>query len=83
MINAAATANISIGQALLAGFIPGLIIGLIFMVYNYFYCKKHGIGDRTPFSGKKLGKALIEAIPALLTPVILLGGARCQRTEVP
>lgn len=74
MINAAATANISIGQALLAGFIPGLIIGLIFMVYNYFYCKKHGIGDRTPFSGKKLGKALIEAIPALLTPVILLGG---------
>lgn len=74
MINAAATANISIGQALLAGFIPGLIIGVIFMIYNYFYCKKHGIGDRTPFSAKKLGKSLVEAIPALLTPVILLGG---------
>ena len=74
MINAAATASVSIGQALLGGMIPGLIIGLIFMIYNYLYCKKHGIGDRIPFSGKKLGKAFITAIPALLTPVILLGG---------
>ena len=49
MINAAATGNVSIGKALLAGMIPGIIIGLIFMVYNYFYCKKHNIGDRIPF----------------------------------
>ncbi len=74
MINAAATGNVSIGQALLAGLIPGIIIGLIFMVYNYLYCKRHNIGDRVPFSGKKLGKAFVRAIPALLTPVILLGG---------
>ncbi len=74
MINAAATGNVSIGQALLAGLIPGIIIGFIFMVYNYLYCKKHGIGDRVPFDGKKLGKAFVRAIPALLTPVILLGG---------
>ncbi|MDD6450029.1 MAG: TRAP transporter large permease [Lachnospiraceae bacterium] len=74
MINAAATGNVSIGQALLAGLIPGIIIGIIFMVYNYFYCRRHGIGDRVKFSGKKLGKAFIRAIPALLTPIILLGG---------
>lgn len=74
MINAAATGNVSIGQALLAGFIPGLIIGLIFMIYNYLYCKKNGIGDRIPFESKKLGRAFVRAIPALLTPVILLGG---------
>ncbi|MBQ7197365.1 MAG: TRAP transporter large permease [Synergistaceae bacterium] len=74
MINAAATGNVSIGQALLAGFIPGLIIGFIFMIYNYFFCKKHDIGDRTPFEYPKLGRAFKRAIPALLTPVILLGG---------
>lgn len=74
MINAAATGNVSIGQALLAGLIPGIIIGLIFMIYNYLYCKRHGIGDRVKFSGSKLRHALIRAIPALLTPVILLGG---------
>lgn len=74
MINAAATANISIGKALLAGLIPGILIGLIFMIYNYLYCKKHNIGDRTKFNGGKLWKAFVSAIPALLTPVILLGG---------
>lgn len=74
MINAAATGNVSIGQALLAGLIPGIIIGLIFMLYNYFYCKKHNIGDKAPFERKKLGHAFKRAIPALLTPVILLGG---------
>lgn len=74
MINAAATANVSIGQALLAGLIPGVIIGAVFMIYNFVYCKKHDIGDRTPFEAKRLGKAFVSAIPALLTPVILLGG---------
>lgn len=74
MINAASTGNVSIGQALLGGFIPGIIIGIIFMIYNYFYCKRHNIGDRVEFSGARLGKAFIRAIPALLTPVILLGG---------
>ena len=74
MINAAATGNVSIGQALLAGLIPGILIGLIFMIYNYLYCKRHGIGDRVQFSGEKLRHALVRAIPALLTPVILLGG---------
>ncbi len=74
MINAAATGNVSIGQALLAGFIPGLIIGFIFMIYNYFFCKNHNIGDKTPFEYPKLGRAFRRAIPALLTPVILLGG---------
>lgn len=74
MINAAATGNVSIGQALLGGLIPGLIIGAIFMIYNYFYCKKHGIGDRIPFSSGRLVRAFVRAIPALLTPVILLGG---------
>lgn len=74
MINAAATGNVSIGQALLAGLIPGIIIGLIFMLYNYLYCKRHNIGDRTPFERPKLGRAFRRAIPALLTPVILLGG---------
>ena len=74
MINAAATGNVSIGQALLAGLIPGILIGIIFMVYNYFYCKRHNIGDRAKFSGAKLRKAFVRAIPALLTPVILLGG---------
>ncbi|MDF2952440.1 MAG: transporter large permease [Anaerocolumna sp.] len=74
MIVAASTAGISIGQALMAGLVPGVIMGLIYMVYNYIYCKKHGIGDKSKFSWARLGKATFRAIPALITPVILLGG---------
>lgn len=74
MIVAASTANISIGQALAAGFIPGIIMGIIYMVYNFLYCKKNGIGDKSKFSIKRLVKAFLKAVPALISPVILLGG---------
>ena len=74
MIIAASVANVSIGQALMAGIVPGIIMGVIFMMYNYFFCKKHEIGDRAPFSLKELWHTFIIALPALLIPVILLGG---------
>lgn len=74
MIVAASVANISVGQALAAGLIPGIMIGIIFMIYNYIYCKKTGIGDKTPFDGVRLAKSFLVAIPALLVPVILLVG---------
>lgn len=74
MIVAASVANISVGQALVAGLIPGIMIGIIFMIYNYIYCKKTGIGDKSPFDPKRLLKSFIIAIPALLVPVILLLG---------
>lgn len=74
MIVAASVANISVGQALMAGFIPGIMIGIIFMIYNYIYCKKTGIGEKSKFSPKRLVKTFIQAIPALLVPVILLLG---------
>ena len=74
MVVAASVAQVSMGQALFAGVIPGLFLGIAMMVYNYFYCKKHGIGHRIPFSGKRLKKSFKRAFPALMVPVILLGG---------
>lgn len=74
MIVAASVANISVGQALVAGLVPGILIGIIFMIYNYVYCKKTGIGDKSKFNGKRLVRAFVQAIPALLVPVILLVG---------
>lgn len=74
MIIAASVGNVSIGKALLAGLIPGVILGVVLCVYNYFYCKKHNYGYREKFDAKRLGKTFVEAIPALLIPVIILGG---------
>ena len=74
MVIAASVANVSIGKALFAGVIPGLIIAAVFMVYNYFVCRKKGYGIVVKFNAKALVTEFAQAIPALLAPVILLGG---------
>jgi len=74
MIIAASVANVSIGQALMAGIVPGIIMGIIYMGYNYYYCKKHNIGDKAEFSFKEIARTGLIALPALLIPIILLGG---------
>jgi tripartite ATP-independent transporter DctM subunit len=74
MVIAGSVANISIGQALFAGVVPGLIVAGVFMLYNYYYCRKNHIGTKVPFNLKNLGRQFVIAIPALMVPVILLGG---------
>lgn len=74
MVVAASTAGVSVGTALIGGLIPGIILAMIYMIYNYFYCKKHDIGAPVKFELNVLGKEFVKAIPALLAPVILIGG---------
>lgn len=74
MVIAASTAGVSIGAALIGGLIPGVIISALWMAYNYYYCKKHGIGERVPFAWSNLKASFLHAFPALLAPLILLGG---------
>jgi tripartite ATP-independent transporter DctM subunit len=74
MIVAASVANVSVGKALVGGVIPGLMIAVVFMVYNHLYCKKHKIGDRSKFSLEIFFRSLIISIPAMLVPVIILIG---------
>ena len=62
MVIYAVTTNSSVSTLFLAGFVPGILIGLVLIAYSYFYAKKMGYkGDDEPFS-------------AILSPVIILGG---------
>lgn len=74
MVVAGSVANISIGQALFAGIVPGLIVAGIFMLYNYYHCKVNHIGTKVNFNIRNLAIQFAKAIPALLVPIILLGG---------
>ncbi|MBP2666144.1 MAG: transporter permease [Firmicutes bacterium] len=74
MVIAASVANVSIGQVLFAGIIPGVLIAVIFMLYNYYVCRKNNYGTVLKFSARELRVEFLNAIPALLTPAILLGG---------
>ncbi|WP_319563121.1 TRAP transporter large permease [Marispirochaeta sp.] len=69
--------GISIGKLFLAGFIPGIVTGLSQMTYAYFMAKRNPDkydGDRILFNWRNLGKSFLEAIPALVMPLIIVGG---------
>lgn len=75
MIIYAVTANISIGDMFLAGFIPGALIGaaLILTVYIISKCRGYKGGDHE-FSSKACWTAFVDAKWAILVPIIILGG---------
>jgi tripartite ATP-independent transporter DctM subunit len=65
----------SIGGLFVAGVVPGLVLGGAFMALNWLYAKRAGFeptGDK--FSMAALGRAVVYAVPALIAPVIILGG---------
>ncbi len=67
-------AHTSVTALFTAGVLPGLLVGLCYCVYAHFKCKKDGIGKAQKYSAKEIAKSFIEAIWALLMPVIILGG---------
>ena len=65
----------SISSLFMAGFLPGIWIGITLIVLCYFVCKKNGWkGDERKYSAKKKLNALWEAKWALINPIIILGG---------
>lgn len=75
MILYASLTNTSVGDLFLAGVIPGLLLGLAFMIMNWFYARK----AQLPVSGQRPSaalflQALLGALPALLAPFIIVGG---------
>ena len=65
----------SIGDLFKAGVLPGLVMGIALMVYNWYICKRHGWkGNGRKFSFKALWKSFLDAFWAILSPVIILGG---------
>ena len=66
--------SIAIGALFMAGFLPGLLIGAGYMLVNWLYAKRTGI-PRTKFVGwKQLCRDTLSAVPALIMPLIIIGG---------
>lgn len=57
-----------------AGVIPGIFIALCFCIYSNIFCKKRGIGVAKKYSGKEIWHSFVDAIWALIMPIIILGG---------
>jgi C4-dicarboxylate transporter DctM subunit len=69
------TAGVSVGDLFIAGIIPGLFIGACLMVCSYILARKYGFtgtGKRAPV--KEILFTFRDALPALMVPIIVLGG---------
>ena len=74
MILYGVSAEVSIGELFIAGFGPGIFIGLSLMAFVWAYCKLKGWGKNDGDGRLSFGRATWEAALALLMPVIILGG---------
>lgn len=74
MVIYATTANVSVGSMFMAGYLPGILIGLLMMVTVYFVAKKKGYpaGKRATF--KQFIHTTFDAIWAIFMIVIIMGG---------
>ncbi len=70
--------GISVGKLFMAGVIPGILIGITQMIYAYIKAKrnpeKYDSNSKSSFNAKRLVKAFFNAIPALVMPLIIIGG---------
>lgn len=70
----AITANLSIAKLLVAGLIPGFIMGLLLCLYSYFYAVRNKIDFTEAFSWGKLSRAAVRSIVPGITPAIIVTG---------
>jgi tripartite ATP-independent transporter DctM subunit len=72
MVVYAGIANVSTGALFMTGLLPGILLGLAQMSVIFAKRKQFPRGQRLAF--KEICRQIGGAIPALLTPVILIGG---------
>ena len=67
-------ANTSIGRLLLAGAVPGVLMGILLMIFVYFIAKRRNYPKEARVRGGDLWRATLSAIPPMGMPIIILGG---------
>ena len=74
MVVYAGIANVSTGALFMSGLVPGILLGLAMMAVVKYYSKRKNFPkcDRVPF--KEVCRRTFQSLPALLTPIILIGG---------
>ena len=70
----AVMAQVSVGRMFLAGFLPGLVIGLCLMVTVWIVSRRRGYGREPPADLRAVLRAGLDAGVAMLAPVIIVGG---------
>ncbi len=70
------TVSLSITKLFMIGLIPGLLIGLALLCVWFVIVRVDGYNDRVVFTRQESVRILMDALPAFMMPVLLLGGIR-------
>jgi C4-dicarboxylate transporter DctM subunit len=77
IIYALADDNVSVGALFVAGIIPGLLVAAAMSLVNWHVSKKRNYrGDGESPSLREMLRTTWQALPAILLPVVILGGMR-------
>lgn len=75
MVIMGVTTGMSIGALFVAGIVPGIMLGLGMMLYSYVVALRRNYPrDTCPLTFKRFWGEFMAAAPALMAPVIILGG---------
>lgn len=66
--------GVSISTLFMAGYVPGILMGLGCMVVAFFMAKKAGMKATGRDKSKSIGRIVWDAVPSLLLIIIVIGG---------
>lgn len=69
-----ASGGVSIAALFVAGYIPGMLVGLMLMVVAAYKARKLGYGATSSAAGEPFLPALIDALPSLVMLIVVIGG---------
>lgn len=76
IILGATVSGLSITKLFMIGLVPGILIGLALMVVWFFIVRIDGYNETITFTREEKIRILIDATPAFMMPLLLLGGIR-------
>lgn len=66
--------GVSISALFMAGYVPGILMGLVVMAIAFFHARKHKYPTSSRVRGQEAWKITLDAIPSLLLIVVVIGG---------
>ena len=85
IIYAGCVGTVSVGKMFMAGAIPGIVLGIAYMIFCYIISLKRAYPCREKrASGREIARATWQTLPALLLPIIIMGTITtgiCTATE--
>lgn len=70
------TTNTSVGKLFMAGIVPAVLLSMSLIVIAIWQARKYNWSGGRPFEWAELRASLVDALPALMVPVLIIGGIR-------